>query len=48
LITEAGGKCVAVAADLRETGQIEAMCAEAVDKLGGMDIVVNNAGEKNC
>ena len=43
-ITKAGGKAFAVAADLTDSGAIEAMCAQAIAKLGGIDIVVNNAG----
>lgn len=32
------------AADLLDAGQIEAMCAAALQRFGGVDILVNNAG----
>ena len=43
-ITKSGGKAFAVAADLTKPGEIKRMCQEALKKLGGIDIVVNNAG----
>jgi 3-hydroxybutyrate dehydrogenase len=43
-ITNEGGKAFAVAADLTDPGAIKEMCAQAITKLGGIDIVVNNAG----
>jgi NAD(P)-dependent dehydrogenase (short-subunit alcohol dehydrogenase family) len=43
-IKSAGGKAFAVAADMENAAEIEAMCKQAVGKLGGIDIVVNNAG----
>lgn len=43
-ITEEGGEAFAVAADLTDTGEIEAMCQQAIERLGGIDIVMNNAG----
>ena len=44
LITAEGGEAFAVAADLTDTGEIEAMCQQAIERLGGIDIVMNNAG----
>jgi len=43
-IANAGGSAFAVTADMTATGEIEAMCKTALDKLGGIDVVVNNAG----
>lgn len=43
-IGKAGGEAFPLAADLRERAAIKAMCAEAIARLGGIDIVVNNAG----
>jgi NAD(P)-dependent dehydrogenase (short-subunit alcohol dehydrogenase family) len=43
-ITSAGGECLAVAADLMKASEIASMCADAIKGLGGIDIVVNNAG----
>ena len=43
-IAAAGGKAFSVAADLTDGSAIAAMCADAIERLGGIDIVVNNAG----
>ena len=43
-IAAEGGEAFAVAADLTDTGEIEAMCRQAIESLGGIDIVMNNAG----
>ena len=43
-ITAEGGEAFAVVADLTDTGEIEAMCQQAIERLGGIDIVMNNAG----
>ena len=43
-IESAGGKAVSVAADLLESGEIKAMCGDVLTRLGGIDIIVNNAG----
>jgi 3-hydroxybutyrate dehydrogenase len=43
-IAAAGGKAFAVAADLEKPDEIRRMCEQALAKLGGIDIVVNNAG----
>ena len=43
-ITAAGGKAVAVGGDVADFGQAEAMVAETIEQLGGLHILVNNAG----
>lgn len=43
-IEDAGGRAVAVAADIRREDQVEAMFAETLDRFGKLDILVNNAG----
>ena len=40
---ETGGTCVAVACDVRNIEEVEAMHAQVVDKLGPVDVLVNNA-----
>jgi citronellol/citronellal dehydrogenase len=42
-IEEAGGKALAVQTDIRDEQQIIAAVAQAAEKFGGIDIVVNNA-----
>ncbi|MGQ0803751.1 MAG: SDR family NAD(P)-dependent oxidoreductase [Actinomycetota bacterium] len=42
-ITDAGGTAVAVPTNLAREDEVEAMVATTVDRLGGVDIVVNNA-----
>ena len=44
-ITRAGGKAVAIHADLDSEGAVAAFFAEADDRLGSVDILVNNAGQ---
>jgi len=44
MITEAGGKSLAIAADCAERAAIEAAAAETRAKLGPIGILVNNAG----
>ncbi len=39
-----GGRALAVRCDLREEASVVAAVAEAVDGLGGLDVLVNNAG----
>jgi NADP-dependent 3-hydroxy acid dehydrogenase YdfG len=41
---EGAGRVEAVAADVRDSGQMEAAMASTVSALGGIDIVINNAG----
>ncbi len=43
-VTAAGGRAVAVAADVRSTAQLQAACQLAVDQFGRLDRVVANAG----
>lgn len=43
-VVEAGGQSLAVRLDVREEASIDAAVAAAVEKFGGIDIVVNNAG----
>lgn len=43
-INTAGGRAFAVAADLEESSAVGAMCDAAIRELGGIDIVMNNAG----
>jgi NAD(P)-dependent dehydrogenase (short-subunit alcohol dehydrogenase family) len=44
LIAQDGGAAMAVACDLRDREQIEAMLAEVARAAGGLDVLVNNAG----
>jgi NAD(P)-dependent dehydrogenase (short-subunit alcohol dehydrogenase family) len=43
-IHEAGGKAVAIAADVSQPDQVKAMVATCLAELGGLDGLVNNAG----
>jgi NAD(P)-dependent dehydrogenase (short-subunit alcohol dehydrogenase family) len=43
-ITAAGGKAVALALDLRVQDSVEQAIGDAVAALGGLDVLVNNAG----
>jgi len=42
-IEQAGGKALAVVCDIRFEDQVEAAVAKAVERFGGLDILVNNA-----
>jgi NAD(P)-dependent dehydrogenase (short-subunit alcohol dehydrogenase family) len=42
-IEDAGGQAIAVATDLAEEADLKALVAAAVDRFGGVDILVNNA-----
>src|SRR5688572_3167589 len=44
VIKTAGGRAFAVEADLEKPEEIRSMCEQAIRQLGGIDIVVNNAG----
>jgi NAD(P)-dependent dehydrogenase (short-subunit alcohol dehydrogenase family) len=44
-ITQAGGKAVDIHADLTTEGDVAAFFAEADDRLGSVDILINNAGQ---
>jgi 3-oxoacyl-[acyl-carrier protein] reductase len=43
-ITSAGGKAVALRADMSNAGEAAGIVARAVDALGPLDVLVNNAG----
>jgi len=43
-IEAAGGRACALAADFREAAQARALAARAADFLGGLDVLINNAG----
>lgn len=43
-VEHAGGKAIAVAADVGDEEQVKAMVAQAAEELGGVDLLVNNAG----
>lgn len=43
-VAERGRRALAVAADLNEIDQIEALAGRAVDEFGRLDVVVNNVG----
>jgi hypothetical protein len=45
-IEEAGRKCVLLAGDIQEPGHCRKIVDEAVAKLGGLDILVNNAAHQ--
>ena len=42
-IEAAGGKALAVEVDIRDEGQVHAAVEKAVERFGGIDILVNNA-----
>jgi NAD(P)-dependent dehydrogenase (short-subunit alcohol dehydrogenase family) len=46
-VAESGGRAVVIRADLLESEAATAVVDEAVTELGGLDIVVNNAGGSN-
>ena len=43
IVEKAGGKCLPCVVDIRDESQVEKAVKQAVDKFGGIDIVVNNA-----
>ncbi|GAB3980831.1 dihydroanticapsin 7-dehydrogenase [Actinoallomurus acanthiterrae] len=43
-VRERGAEAVAVHVDLRDSAQVEVMVAAAVEAMGGLDTLVNNAG----
>ena len=47
LIKQAGRKAVLIPGDLRDEAFCKSLVAKAVDQLGGLDIVVNNAGRQH-
>lgn len=44
LVEEAGRRAVAIEADLRESSECDRVVHESVEALGGLDVLVNNAG----
>ena len=46
-ITDAGGKAIAIKADVREYDEIKAMIEGATEAYGKVDILINNAGTGN-
>jgi len=42
-VTDAGGRAIAVVCDIAGKASVDAMTAQVVAKLGGLDILVNNA-----
>ncbi|MFF5492487.1 SDR family NAD(P)-dependent oxidoreductase [Streptomyces aquilus] len=44
LIEKAGGKALAVTADVSDSADVQALVAAAVDHFGSLDVAVNNAG----
>ena len=44
LIEEAGGKALAVTADVTDAADVQALVDAAVDRFGSLDVAVNNAG----
>lgn len=43
-VEKAGGKALALQVDVRDENQVEAMVAKTVEKFGGVDVLINNAG----
>ncbi|MFO1037694.1 MAG: 3-hydroxybutyrate dehydrogenase [Geminicoccaceae bacterium] len=43
-IVKAGGKAIGVAMDVTDEGQVDAGTAKVVEQLGGVDVLVSNAG----
>src|ERR1700752_364782 len=43
-IRDGGGKADFIKVDVRDSGQVDALAQAAVDRFGGIDIMVNNAG----
>jgi citronellol/citronellal dehydrogenase len=46
-IEAAGGEALPIVGDIRDAGMVEAAVAQAVERFGGIDIVVNNASAIN-
>ena len=43
-IEAAGGQCLALPADVREAGEVEALVERTLERFGAIDVLVNNAG----
>lgn len=43
-IAAAGGECLAVTADVRESDAVEEVVSQTLDRFGAIDVLVNNAG----
>ena len=43
LVEKAGGKCLPCVVDVRSEEQVQKAVDQAVEKFGGIDIVINNA-----
>ena len=43
-IEKAGGAAMAIKTDVRQSGDMQQLIAEACDRFGGIDVIVNNAG----
>ena len=47
-ITDRGGKAIGVVCDVRDYGQVTAVCEAAVNTFGSIDVMVNTAGGAEC
>ncbi len=46
-VEAAGGRCLPCLVDVRDESQLQAAVDQAVEKFGGIDILVNNASAIN-
>jgi NAD(P)-dependent dehydrogenase (short-subunit alcohol dehydrogenase family) len=44
LVEQAGGQAIAFAADITRAEDVERLCAAVLERFGGVDVLVNNAG----
>lgn len=47
VVEAAGGQCLPCVVDIREEDQLKAAVDQAVERFGGIDILVNNASAIN-